>query len=223
LISESILAESATKSQPVFRGIYAKPIFLAIAIGMFNQLSGVNAILYYLNDIFAYAGYSKVSGNIQAVAIGAMNLLATLFAMTLIDRVGRKKLLLVGSVGTALCLAGVAIVFRTHEHLNLLVWLLVGYIGFFAASQGAVIWVYIGEIFPNSVRAKGQGIGCSAHWIMNALIAQIFPLLALHYSTATPFVFFASMMVVQFVVVFAAFPETKGVSLEDLQRKLGIA
>jgi MFS transporter, SP family, arabinose:H+ symporter len=223
VISESIHAEHATKSQPVFRRIYMKPIMLALLIGMFNQLSGINAILYYLNDIFAYAGFSKVSGNIQAVSIGAMNLAATVFAMTLIDRIGRKRLLLIGSVGTALCLGGVAAIFRTHEHLNLLVWLLVGYIAFFATSQGAVIWVYIGEVFPNSVRAKGQGIGCSAHWIMNALIAQIFPSLVLYYSTASPFIFFAGMMAVQFVVVLIFFPETKGVSLEDLQRKLGIA
>lgn len=222
IISESIQAEHAIKYQPVFRRRYLKPILLALAIGMFNQLSGINAILYYLNDIFAYAGFSKVSGNIQAVAVGAMNLAATLFAMTLIDKIGRKKLLLVGSVGTALSLAGVALIFKTHQHLNLLVWLLISYIAFFATSQGAVIWVYIGEIFPNTVRAKGQGIGCSAHWIMNALISGIFPLLA-HTSGASPFIFFAGMMALQFVVVAIAFPETKGASLEDLQRKLGIA
>jgi len=223
VISESIQAEHASKSHPIFRRIYAKPILLAVLIGMFNQLSGINAILYYANSIFAFAGFSKLSGNLQVIAIGGMNLVATLFAMTLIDRIGRKKLLLIGSVGTALCLAGVAAVFKTHQHLNLLVWLLVGYIGFFATSQGAVIWVYIGEIFPNSVRSKGQGIGCSSHWIMNGLIALVFPWMLANFSSATPFIFFCGMMVVQFIVVFAIFPETKGVSLEDLQKKLGMA
>ncbi len=152
-----------------------------------------------------------------------MNLMATLFAMTMINRVGRKRLLLVGSVEMAICLAGVAAIFKANAHLNLLVWLLVGYIAFFATSQGAVIWVYIGEIFPNSVRSKGQGIGCSAHWIMNAVLSSSFPVLVAQFSRATPFVFFAGMMVVQFIAVFAIFPETKGVSLEDLQRKLRIA
>ena len=146
----------------------AFPIFLAVSIGMFNQLSGINAILYYLNDIFDHAGFSKVSGNLQAVAIGATNLLFTMIAMSVIDRLGRKTLLLVGSVGTALCLAGVSIIFFTGQHQNLLVWLLVGYIAFFAFSQGAVIWVYLSEVFPNSVRAKGQSLGSFSHWFMNA-------------------------------------------------------
>src|SRR5258708_39870018 len=110
---------------------------------MFNQLSGINAILYYLNDIFGHAGFSKVSGNVQAVAVGATNLLFTMIAMSVIDRLGRKKLLLVGAVGTAVCLAGVSTIFFTHQHGNLLVWLLIGYIAFFAFSQGAVIWVYL--------------------------------------------------------------------------------
>src|SRR6202011_2968300 len=142
--------------------------------------------------------------------------------MTLIDRVGRKKLLLIGAVGTALCLAGVAGIFLTHQHEELLVWLLVGYIAFFAFSQGAVIWVYIGEVFPNRVRAKGQSLGSFSHWFMNGVISLIFPLVA-HSSGAYPFVFFSAMMVLQFLVVAAFYPETKGVSLEEMQRKLGIA
>src|SRR4029079_2435542 len=124
------------------------PIFLAITIGMFNQLSGINAILYYLNDIFAKAGFSKVSGDLQPVAIGATNLLFTMLAMSIIDRVGRKKLLLIGSLGTAACLGGVAAIFFSGAHEQLLVWLLVGFIAFFAFSQGAVIWVYLSEVFP---------------------------------------------------------------------------
>ena len=172
----------------------AFPIFLAVSIGMFNQLSGINAILYYLNDIFAHAGFSKVSGNLQAVAIGATNLLFTMIAMSVIDQLGRKTLLLVGSVGTAACLAGVSIIFFTGQHQSLLVWLLVGYIAFFAFSQGAVIWVYLCEVFPNSVRAKGQSLGSFSHWFMNAAISLIFPLMAAS-SGAYPFVFFAAMMV----------------------------
>jgi hypothetical protein len=188
---------------------------------MFNQLSGINAILYYLNDIFNHAGFSKVSGNLQAVAIGATNLLFTMIAMSVIDKLGRKTLLLVGSVGTALCLAGVSIIFFTGQHQSLLVWLLVGYIAFFAFSQGAVIWVYLSEVFPNSVRAKGQSLGSFSHWFMNAAISLIFPLMAAS-SGAYPFVFFSVMMVVQFFVVWLFYPETKGLSLEEMQKKLAI-
>jgi MFS family permease len=175
-----------------------------------------------LNAIFEHAGFSKVSGDLQAVAIGATNLLFTMLAMSVIDKVGRKKLLLIGSVGTALCLAGVATIFLTGRHENLLVWMLVGYIAFFAFSQGAVIWVYISEVFPNRVRAKGQSLGSFSHWIMNALISWTFPLMAAS-SGGYPFVFFSAMMVLQFFVVLFFYPETKGISLEEMQKKLHIA
>jgi MFS family permease len=155
------------------------------------------------------------------VAIGFTNLVFTMIAMALIDRVGRKTLLLIGSVGTAVCLAGVAAVFLSHEHRELLVWLLIGYIAFFAFSQGAVIWVYIGEVFPNRVRAKGQSLGSFSHWFMNGVISLLFPVMAAK-SGGYPFVFFAVMMVLQFVVVLLFYPETKGLSLEELQKKLGI-
>jgi MFS transporter, SP family, arabinose:H+ symporter len=220
-IVASVHLEREQTSEPLFVWKYRLPIFLAITIGMFNQLSGINAILYYLNDIFAAAGYSKISGDLQAVAIGAMNLVATLFGMTLIDKLGRKTLLLIGSVGTAICLAGVAEIFFTHTNQNYLIWLLVTYIAFFAVSQGAVIWVYIGEVFPNRVRSKGQSLGSSSHWIMNAIIAYTFPQVAKS-SGAYPFMFFAAMMVVQFFVVLFFYPETKNVTLEQMQRRLGI-
>jgi SP family arabinose:H+ symporter-like MFS transporter len=207
--------------EPLFQWKYRFPIFLAVTVAMFNQLAGINAILYYLNDIFAMAGYSKTSGNLQAIAVGAMNLLATLLAMAVIDRIGRKTLLLIGAVGMALCLSGVATVFFTHQHQRSLLWLLVVYIAFFAISQGAVIWVYISEVFPNRVRAKGQSLGSSTHWVMNALISGIFPVLALR-SGAYPFVFFAVMMVLQFFVALFFYPETKGITLEAMQAKLGI-
>lgn len=200
---------------------YRFPIFLAVTIGMFNQLSGINAILYYLNQIFAQAGFNKVSADLQAVAIGATNLVFTMIAMAVIDRIGRKKLLLIGAVGTALCLAGVAGIFISHHHETFLVWLLVGFIAFFAFSQGAVIWVYIGEIFPNRVRGKGQSLGSFSHWLMNGIISFGFPVVAAK-SGGYPFAFFSAMMVLQFIVVFLYYPETKGVSLEEMQKKLGI-
>ena len=206
----------------LFTWKYRLPIFLAVSIGMFNQLSGINAILYYLNDIFGFAGFNKVSSDLQAVAIGGTNLIFTMIAMSVIDRIGRKTLLLIGSVGTAVCLAGVAAIFLTHSHQNLLVWLLVGYIASFAFSQGAVIWVFISEVFPNRVRAKGQSLGSFSHWFMNALISGVFPLLAAS-SGGYPFIFFSLMMCLQFLVVLFVYPETKGVSLEEMQKKLGIA
>ena len=220
-IVESINLEQSLATDKLFTRKYAFPIFLAVSIGVFNQLSGINAILYYLNDIFSHAGFSKVSGNLQAVAIGATNLLFTMIAMSVIDKLGRKTLLLVGSVGTAFCLAGVSIIFFTGQHQNLLVWLLVGYIAFFAFSQGAVIWVYLSEVFPNSVRAKGQSLGSFSHWFMNAGISLIFPLMAAT-SGAYPFVFFSVMMAVQFFVVLFVYPETKGLTLEEMQKKLAI-
>jgi len=201
---------------------YRFPVFLAMTIGMFNQLSGINAILYYLNQIFSDAGFNKVSSDLQSVAIGATNLIFTMIAMTLIDRVGRKLLLLIGAVGTASCLGGVSAIFLTHQHKELLVWLLVVYIAFFAFSQGAVIWVYIGEVFPNRVRAQGQSLGSFSHWFMAGVISLGFPPLAAK-SGGYPFIFFSVMTVVQFLVVLSIFPETKGVSLEEMQRKLGIA
>jgi sugar porter (SP) family MFS transporter len=206
----------------LFTAKYRLPICLAVSIAMFNQLSGINAILYYLNQIFAQAGFNKVSSDLQAVAIGATNLVFTMIAMSLIDRVGRKKLLLTGAVGTTLCLAGVAYVFLTHSHGNLLVALLVVYIAFFAFSQGAVIWVYIGEVFPNRVRAGGQSLGSFTHWVMAGVISLGFPTVAAK-SGGYPFVFFAVMMAVQFFAVLFWYPETKGISLEDMQKKLGIA
>ena len=220
-IVESIGAESKLKSEPLFRHKYRFPIFLAISIGMFNQLSGINAILYYLNSIFERAGFNKVSSDLQAVAIGLTNFLFTIIAMAVIDRVGRKKMLLIGAAGTAVCLAGVAAIFATGSYEHLLVWLLVGFIAFFAFSQGAVIWVYLSEVFPNLVRAKGQSLGSFTHWIMNAIISQVFPLMAAA-SGAAPFVFFSAMTVVQFFVVLMTYPETKGITLERMQKKLGI-
>ncbi len=141
LIGESLQRQGGRTREPLFQARYSQPILLAISIGVFNQFSGINAILYYLNDIFERAGFSRVSSDMQAVAIGFTNLVFTLIAMSMIDRLGRKKLLLTGAVGTAVSLAGVAAIFASGTHPGLLLWCLIGFIAFFAFSQGAVIWV----------------------------------------------------------------------------------
>jgi sugar porter (SP) family MFS transporter len=220
-IIDSIHVERGAAQEPLFNGKYSKPIFLAMTIGLFNQLSGINAILYYSNYIFASAGYGSNSAALQTVGVGLVNLLATFLGMSLIDKLGRKTLLLVGALGMTAALLGVAAIFYTHAHQALLVWLLVVFIVFFAISQGSVIWVYIAEVFPSRVRSKGQSVGSSSHWIMNALIALAFPQIAAR-SQATPFVFFAAMMLLQFFVVLFLYPETKRRSLEQIQAQLGL-
>lgn len=218
-ILASIKTDETQKNIRLFAKKHSFPIFLAVSIALFNQLSGINALLYYLNDIFEMAGFSKVSGDVQAVMIGSTNLLFTIIAMSVIDKIGRKTMLLTGAVGTTICLAGVSAIFLSNTNQNLLIWLLIGYIAFFAFSQGAVIWVYLSEIFPNTVRAKGQALGSFTHWLMCALISWTFPVMAAK-SGGYPFVFFAVMMVVQFFVVLFFYPETKGASLEQLQKQL---
>jgi sugar porter (SP) family MFS transporter len=220
-IIASVHLERSGATDPLFSRKYKKPIIIAWTVGMFCQLSGINAILYYLNDIFALAGATRVSGDLQAVAVGATNLVATLLAMSVIDKFGRKKLLLTGTVGLIICLTIISILFLTRSHLAWLVWLLMLYIAFFAISQGAVLWVYISEVFPNRVRSKGQSLGSSAHWVTNAAISLVFPIMAKS-SGAYPFIFFAAMMVVDFFLVLFYYPETSGISLEQMQHKLGI-
>jgi sugar porter (SP) family MFS transporter len=219
-IMDSVHMERGAKQESVFKRIYLFPIFLAASVGLLNQLSGINAILYYLNPIFAAAGFSKMSGGLQSVFVGLVNLFATILGMSLIDKLGRKTLLLIGSVGMVFALSGVASIFYTNTHQPLLVWMLMGFILFFAISQGSVIWVYISEVFPNRVRSKGQSIGSSAHWVSAALITLYFPRISAHSSYA-PFIFFAAMMALQFFLVLFVFPETKGRTLEEIQKKLG--
>jgi MFS transporter, SP family, arabinose:H+ symporter len=216
-IVESVELEKRLSGEKLFARTHRLPIFLALAIALFCQLSGINAVLYYLNDIFAAAGASANSGGLQTVAVGATNLIFTSLAMLVIDKVGRRVLLLIGSVGMTTTLLGIAVIFHTHLHRELLVWLLIGYCASFSFSLGAVVWVYISEVFPNGVRAKGQTLGSIAQWTMTAIIAEVFPSLGAH-SKASPFVFFAAMMVLQFFVVLFVFPETKNVSLEEMQQ-----
>jgi len=217
--SEAERMLSATKrsrtvdQHTLFTRKHSKVIFIAVSIGVLNQFSGINAILYYLNDIFAQAGFTAASANLQAVAIGTANLVFTVLAMFLIDRIGRKLLLLIGSLGTALCLLGVAAVFATGQHRSALIWFLMAYIAFFAISQGTVIWVYLSEIFPQGIREKGQSLGTLALWVTNGLVAAIYPKIA---SVAGwyPFLFFSLMMFGQLFLTLFVFPETTGLSLE---------
>jgi len=199
--------------------LHKKPIIFAVLLALFNQLTGINAILYYLSDIFAAAGFSSVSAEQQSIAVGGANLLATMLGMSLIDRFGRKRLLTTGAIGCAIALAGVAVIMATGQGQQWLLALLILFIVSFAFSQGAVIWVYMSEIFPTPVRATGQSLGSATHWIVNAVIAAVFPVIASQ-TRALPFVFFAICTVIQFVVIAKFFPETKGVELEDMQKAL---
>ncbi len=196
-----------------------KPIMLAILLALFNQLSGINGILYYLNDTLKAAGIEGLSNAWQSVAIGAANFIATLLALRVIDRVGRRKLLLIGSVGTALALAAAAGIFATGQGGQYFATVLIVFIAFFAFSQGAVIWVYLAEIFPTAVRSRGQALGSATHWAMAAVISQVYPMLS-GYSQALPFALCAGFMVLQFFVVLALFPETRGVKLESMELAL---
>ena len=220
-IVASIHLERSSAAEPILQRKYRLPIVLAVTAGAFNQLTGINACLYYLNDIFAAAGASKYSAGVQSVAIGCTNLIFTLIAMSVIDQFGRKKLLLTGTAGVCIFLAAIGQIFRSGTHQGWLIWMVMAFMGFFAISQGAVIWVYISEVFPTRVRAKGQAIGTSTLWVMNALISAIFPVLAKK-SSATPFFFFTAMMLIDFILVAAIYPETKGVSLEELEQRLGV-
>lgn len=219
VIRQGIQAEAETRTARLSWTLHRKPILLAILLAGFNQLAGINAILYYSNDIFHAAGFGRLSADLQTIAVGATNLVFTLVGLALIDRLGRKTLLLIGAAGMTLCLAVVAAIFWSLLPKTLLIVMLVGYMAFFAPSQGAVIWVYLSEIFPTRVRARGMAIGSSTHWLMNAIIATIFPLVARH-STGAPFLFFAAMMALQFVVVLAFFPETKGIALEKMDARM---
>jgi sugar porter (SP) family MFS transporter len=199
---------------------YKKPILLAMLVAGFNQLSGINALLYYLNDIFAASG-GDLSPDTQAIIIGVVNAVFTGVGMLLIDRLGRKTLLLIGSAGMAVCLAVAGLAMGGVLPKPVVLYALIGFIAFFAPSTGAVIWVYISEVFPTQVRGRGSAIGASTHWGLNAVIAAIFPTVAAM-SVSLPFYAFAVMMAVQFVVVLVYFPETKGVPLEEMERTLGI-
>ncbi|MFC1543386.1 sugar porter family MFS transporter [Candidatus Neomarinimicrobiota bacterium] len=226
-IQESLDIEHHSLKESFFSRKYLKPIMLAVAIAMFNQLSGINALMYYAPQIFRMAGSGSQSALLQSVAVGGTNLIFTMAALAIIDHFGRRKLMLVGSIGYIVSLAVTAGAFYTYGtdftqtgSLVVLIGLLV-FIASHAFGQGAVIWVFISEIFPNRVRARGQALGSFTHWVMAALISWTFPVIA-ESSGGHIFAFYTACMVGQLIWVLLIMPETKGISLEKIQKKFGI-
>jgi sugar porter (SP) family MFS transporter len=221
LIQRSLREDTKSLQEPFFRRKYLKPIMLAVMIAMFNQLSGINALIYYTKRIFEMAGAESTSALAQSVIIGFTNLIFTMAAMLVIDHFGRKKLMLIGSIGYILSLSVVTWGFFSGTGGKMI---LIGFIGFIAAhafGQGAVIWVFISEIFPNALRARGQALGSFTHWIMAALISLTFPMFAEQLGWRI-FAIYGLCMVGQLLWVLLVMPETKGIPLEEIQKKLGI-
>jgi sugar porter (SP) family MFS transporter len=222
---DDIRASVTDIKERLFQPRYSKPILFAVILAMFNQLSGINAIIYYAPRIFEMAGFDTANAFLQPIYIGAANLMFTLLAMTMIDRFGRKKLLIIGSFGMIFFLGMTAFAFKDPGVANPnVIWYLIGFIAFFAFSQGAVIWVFISEIFPNSVRSQGGSLGSFTHWIMAAIISWTFPIIVEgsdmggYYS----FVFYTLMMVLHLFFVWRFLPETKGKTLEEIQKSMHI-
>jgi sugar porter (SP) family MFS transporter len=220
-LQRSLQEESAGRAESLFSKRYRRPVLLAIAMAAFNQLSGINAIIYYTPDIFRMAGFDRASALIQSVVIGGTNLALTMAGLSLIDRFGRRTLMLVGSVGYLVSLSATAYSYYSGRGGALLLASLVVFIAAHAFGQGAVIWVFLSEIFPNRVRAKGTALGSTVHWIMAALISWTFPLIAAR-SGGHTFTVYALCMAGQLVWVLAKMPETKGVPLETMESVLGV-
>jgi sugar porter (SP) family MFS transporter len=219
-IVNSLKEEAGTGVTKLFQKKYSFAIMCAVLLAVFNQLSGINVIMYYAPLIFQKAGASLNASMLQAVAVGVTNMAFTIVAMFFIDKFGRKTLLLIGAVGMCLSLTGAGLYYRIPNLMGgvgVVVFVL-GFIAFFAFSQGAVIWVFLAEIFPNKVRAKGQALGSFTHWIMNAVIGLSFPVVLSHWGGGNVFMFFALMMVPFFFFVWKMMPETKGKSLEELEK-----
>jgi sugar porter (SP) family MFS transporter len=209
------------KKQSLFSRQYSTPVTLAILFAFFNQASGINAIIYYAPRIFEMAGLGKSSALLSSAGIGLINFLFTLLAINFIDRFGRRTLMLIGSGGLILTLSLVAkaFYFQEFDSFSVPLYLFV-YIAFFAFSQGAVLWVFISEIFPNQVRASGQALGSFTHWIMAALIAFTFPFITETLGGGNTFLVFSFMMVLQLLFVWRLMPETKGTSLESIEQNV---
>jgi len=209
--------------EKLFSRRFIKPISIAFLVAMFNQLSGINAILYYAPRIFELSGVSVADAYLQPVLIGVTNAIFTMLGLVIIDKVGRKKLLIVGSIGMTVCLGLVARAFYQQDFTGygMLIFLM-GYIMFFAFSTGAVIWVLISEVFPNSVRGQGQSLGSFTHWFFATIITFLFPVVVGDSAIGGgyAFTFFAVMMILQAIVVWKYFPETKGRTLEDISEEL---
>ena len=197
---KSSMSQTSVKKQTLFSKLYIKPISVAFLVAMFNQFSGINAILYYAPRIFELSGLTNSDSMFQSILIGVTNGIFTILGLVLIDRAGRKKLLITGSLGMSVCLGLVAKTFYTQDFsgYGLLIYLLI-YIMFFAFSTGAVIWVLIAEVFPNSIRGKGQSLGSFTHWFFAALITFLFPVIEKlsQFGVGHAFMFFSLMMIVQ--------------------------
>jgi sugar porter (SP) family MFS transporter len=219
-IKKSSLNTSGSSSS-LFSGQYKTPVILAVLFAFFNQVSGINAIIYYAPRIFEMAGLGAHSSLLSTVGIGLINFIFTLIGINIIDKVGRRILMIVGSFGLIISLFLVAFTFYSGQFSGyaIPIYMMI-FIAFFAFSQGAVIWVFISEIFPNQVRAKGQTLGSSTHWVMAAIIAFCFPYLAESLGGAVTFSFFSIMMVCQLVFVWKFMPETKGRSLEQIESNI---
>jgi len=218
-IQISLDLEHHSLKEPFFCKMYFKPITLAVMMAAFNQLSGINALLYYSKDIFQMAGYGSKSALFQSVVVGFVMLVFTIFAMVIIDHFGRKKLMYIGSIGYIISLLGTAYAFVSNGSLVLIC--LMVFLAAHGFGQGAVIWVFISEVFPNRVRARGQAIGSFTHWFMAAIISLTFPFFATHLGGYV-FVIYAAFMVLQLIWVIFVMPETKGISLEKIQKEFGI-
>ena len=220
-IQSSLDLEHHSLREPFLRRKYLRPILLAVVIAAFNQLSGINAVLYYTPDIFKMAGAGVESALLQSVIVGLVMLVTTVLAMIVIDRIGRRKLMIVGSLGYIVGLAGTAWAFYTGGNGTLLLASLLVFVAAHGFGQGAVIWVFLSEIFPNRVRARGQALGSLTVWTTNAAISWTFPMIAAA-SGWMAFAFYLVCMMVQLVWVLRVMPETRGVSLERIQKELGI-
>ncbi|MGL4944452.1 MAG: sugar porter family MFS transporter [Thermoguttaceae bacterium] len=234
IIQDAIRDESQGERERFFCYRFRFPIFLAICMAAFNQLSGINAILYYAPQVFKMAGASPSMAMFFPVIIGLTNLIFTMAAMVVIDHFGRRRLMLVGSFGYILSLGVVGMVFAKYgagfadgtappATVFVVLGALMVFIASHAFGQGACIWVFIGEIFPNTIRAQGQALGSFVHWVLAAVISMLFPPLLAMLGPATIFFGFAGMMVLQLVWVLRIMPETKQIPLEEMQKRLGIA
>jgi sugar porter (SP) family MFS transporter len=219
-IINSLKEETGKGAAKLFQKKYSFAIMCAVLLAVFNQLSGINVIMYYAPMIFEKAGASTGAAMLQAVAVGVTNMLFTIIAMFFIDKFGRKTLLLIGAVGMCISLAGAGLHYFNENLFGSagVVVFIVGFIAFFAFSQGAVIWVFLAEIFPNKVRSKGQSLGSFTHWIMNAVIGMLFPIALTSFGGGSVFMFFSVMMIPFFFFVWKMLPETKGKSLEELEK-----
>lgn len=206
--------------ESIFMQKYRFPLMLAFLIAFFNQFSGINAFLYYAPRIFEIAGLEKSSALLSSVGIGLTNLIFTFVGMFLIDRIGRRQLMYAGSIGYIISLSMIALAFYLDWKGMAVPGFLFLFIAAHAIGQGTVIWVFIAEIFPNHLRAKGQAFGSSVHWILAAIIPSLMPVLIKTIGITTVFSLFAFMMVLQLIFVWRMMPETKGVSLEDMENKL---